>query len=89
MQIKTVASSWGPDPASAFNKPVEWLPEKNLLKYGICSHKEFIKLDNLISQQMKGLEEPFVSLDFYKGVWLLEISHPLKFICCSSRYDFG
>lgn len=28
MQIKTVASSWGPDPASAFNKPVEWATRK-------------------------------------------------------------
>lgn len=28
---------------------------------GICSHKEFLKLDDLIPKQMKKLEEPFVS----------------------------
>lgn len=38
-----------------FSKPVEGATT------GICSHKEFLKLDDLIPKQMKKLEEPFVS----------------------------
>lgn len=75
-----------------FSKPVEGATT------GICSHKEFLKLDDLIPKQMKKLEEPFVSPQiffffstryFFKLLSAFLYEPLAKLVHHSFRYNYG